>query len=639
MANDNEVKIDITIEEKEALRALTKFSQQVDKTATESKKSFGAMDVAIGSLAGNIAANLAGKALSFLSNAFSSTIAAAQRQEDAVNSLNAALKQNGTFTLGASDELQAFASELQKVTKFGDEATLEQLAFAQSMGATVAQSKEIVKAATDMSAALNMDFNAAVRNITKTLGGLKGELGESIPELGALTAAQLKAGAAIDIIAGKFAGQASAATQTFSGRVTQLDNSWGDLLENVGSFITKSPAVNASIELVGKAVMALNDVIGTKSINQELTATQKRYEDITSNVTRLKEEIKATEAEGGIFSSFKINKLTKDLAFYEEALGKVTGEMERQRLAQRAADQPAQGGDVVDLTQVRLEKQKQDQIRDIRAEADAIERQRQEQLKMAVIGNYENDATFRLDQFNLEKEEKLLRDQEKLTLEADTKQKLADIDADFKQKQLERDAKFFQDEKKAKDDADAKKMKKEEQLRKFEEQNKQMSVSLARNTANLINTIAGGQTKAGFLLSQAAAAAQVLLNDAQARSAAMAAAATAGIATGGTATPGVLTTLQSLITANTGIALGTIAAQTIQGFASGGVIGGFSGASRGGDNSLATVRTGEMVLNADQQESLFNSINSGGNGDIVVQIDGREIARAVRNQRQQGFAV
>lgn len=49
------------------------------------------------------------------------------------------------------------------------------------------------------------------------------------------------------------------------------------------------------------------------------------------------------------------------------------------------------------------------------------------------------------------------------------------------------------------------------------------------------------------------------------------------------------------------------------GFASGGVVGGFMGASRGGDNTSAAVglREGEMVLNADQQRNLFESINSG----------------------------
>lgn len=61
------------------------------------------------------------------------------------------------------------------------------------------------------------------------------------------------------------------------------------------------------------------------------------------------------------------------------------------------------------------------------------------------------------------------------------------------------------------------------------------------------------------------------------------------------------------------------------GFASGGVVGGFSGASRGRDNTSAQVglREGEMILNAQQQKTLFDTIDGGRmgggfNGDIKI---------------------
>jgi len=74
-------------------------------------------------------------------------------------------------------------------------------------------------------------------------------------------------------------------------------------------------------------------------------------------------------------------------------------------------------------------------------------------------------------------------------------------------------------------------------------------------------------------------------------------------------------------------------------FEQGGIVGQSSGASAGADNRVATIRDGEMILNASQQKSLFDMINGGGGSSapIIIQIDGRNIATAVRDQIQGGF--
>jgi len=73
-------------------------------------------------------------------------------------------------------------------------------------------------------------------------------------------------------------------------------------------------------------------------------------------------------------------------------------------------------------------------------------------------------------------------------------------------------------------------------------------------------------------------------------------------------------------------------------FEQGGFVGGANGATSGPDNRIAQVKDGEMILNASQQKNLMDIINGGGNAaPIIFQVDGREIARAVRNQVQGGF--
>jgi len=190
-------------------------------------------------------------------------IAAAARQEDAVNNLNASLRRIGEFSQGASQDLQNFASQLQSVTRFGDEAVLEQLAFAQGLGATAEQSKAVVAAAADLAGALNIDLNSATRNVARTLGGFAGELGEVIPELKNLSAEQLRAGAAIDLLGAKFRGIASAQIVTFSGSLKQLTNIFSDFLESIGSFVTGSPALIGAFRGISQVLSGV-----TASINQ-----------------------------------------------------------------------------------------------------------------------------------------------------------------------------------------------------------------------------------------------------------------------------------------------------------------------------------------------------------------------------------
>ena len=76
----------------------------------------------------------------------------------------------------------------------------------------------------------------------------------------------------------------------------------------------------------------------------------------------------------------------------------------------------------------------------------------------------------------------------------------------------------------------------------------------------------------------------------------------------------------------TGVTIAQIAAMNSQSFATGGVVGGFQGATQGPDNTVANVRRGEMVLTATQQRNMFNAIDSGNLGgtvgDINITIEG-----------------
>jgi hypothetical protein len=653
----NEVSVEITVEEKAALKALAKLSkgfQDVEKKAEKSikdidkglvilgkkmsgfsdfaKKNMEKMTGAMSVAAGTIIADLALKAFGALKNSMAEVIEASQRQEDAINALNASLRQSGEFSQNASEDMQAFASSLQKVTKFGDEAIMEQLAFAKSMGATIEQSKKIVKAATDMSAALNMDFNSAVRNITKTLGGLKGELGESIPELGKFTAEQLKAGDAIGFIADKFQGQATSATETYRGKTAQLTNAWGDLLEKVGDYVTKSPAVLSVIDKVTGAISDLNDLMREPTRSEQLDEARSNYEKITAEMSRLKKEMADIREEGGLFESFKLNDKIKEYERLRKLLPSVTGEMERLRLAEKAADQ--QEADAKD-------KDKKDPAQDARIlyekqvaiELAAIKEQQRLETEEAKLKQKEIEGTE--TEADLERLRAIEREKGVIALDAEiAKNKLKE---DGYKKDLEAD------KLQAKKKLEVAKMTAKQEVeaaKKAEEQKALIQKTAIQTTQNFL--------QAGITLAKQGSAEQKALLTADALVSTYAAANKAL-----TSPPGPPWSF-ALAASTVAMGLANVAKINKQSFATGGVVGGFNGASIGLDNTTANVRTGEMVLNPMQQRRLFEIATTGEDSGsegiamavqqmaeqpIVVQVDGIEVARAVRNAKESGFNV
>lgn len=239
----DEIKIELVADANGVIKAI----QKTEKPATESGKKIGGaikQGIKDAGIAAVVGASLASAAALAAAKIFADKVVegieAQIIQAEAVNKLNNSLATTGQFSAQASRELQNFASELQSVTRFGDEALIGQMAFAQSMGASAEQSKQIIKAATSMATALDMDLNSAVRNISKTLGGYAGELGEVIPAMKGLTKEQLQAGEGVVLLEKQFSAFAELSANTFAGRLEQLSNSYGDLKEKVGEGVVNS---------------------------------------------------------------------------------------------------------------------------------------------------------------------------------------------------------------------------------------------------------------------------------------------------------------------------------------------------------------------------------------------------------------
>lgn len=188
------------------------------------------------------------------------------KQEQVVQNLETSLRRIGEFTPQASQSIQDFASDLQSLSTVGDEVILQQIAIAQSFGATASQSQRLVAAALDVSSAQGKSLSETTRQLSKTLGGYAGELGETLPIIKEFTQEQLRAGVQIDVIAKKFEGFAADSVKTFGGAVKQTTNLLGDLLEADGEFITQSPEVTAAVLATGQSFKVLTEVIRNANI-------------------------------------------------------------------------------------------------------------------------------------------------------------------------------------------------------------------------------------------------------------------------------------------------------------------------------------------------------------------------------------
>jgi len=185
-------------------------------------------------------------------------------QEAAEQRLANAMRLTGEHTAEAEANFHAFASQLQNTTTVGDEATLQMLSVAKAMRLSNEQAKALVTASVDMAAATGKGVQEAFRQLLKTTGGMAGELAEVIPAVKELTAEELKAGKAIEVVGRQFAGFAAGEAQTFGGQLTQIGNLWGDLKEKAGAFI--ATIFNSGLgEWIKTTLVVLNDTLAEAS--------------------------------------------------------------------------------------------------------------------------------------------------------------------------------------------------------------------------------------------------------------------------------------------------------------------------------------------------------------------------------------
>lgn len=372
MANDSEVNIGTKVDESGLDKGLKSVKNKVNNAAKDMNKgakatnalktafnetggaasSFASKMGSVASSGGAVAAGITAAILA--AKKYIETLKQANEaykvQEKAESALQKAAENNPYLNRESVQHLKDYASEIQSVSNFGDEGTIDVMAQLAAAGRNESEIMKLVAAAADYAAAKHISLESAVQNLNKSYGGLAGELGELFPEVKALTAEQLKNGEAVDIIAQKYKGFAQEAAD--SG--TQAKNAFGDFMESVGKIAHPTfEALNARAKLFWETMTTqmnkFSDALETASRKWAIGGIKRAVDEGVNTInTTYSNKTTGEEKRGAIFQTKEyLEWLKQELelrgnlnAEEEAALFEVTQELKyRERVAKYEQEQ------------------------------------------------------------------------------------------------------------------------------------------------------------------------------------------------------------------------------------------------------------------------------------------------------------
>lgn len=277
------VAIKIESNTKQAVNGINAVVAQLNALQKQAKmSSFAKLGAAITGLKSSL--SLAVDAFKAASAAIKECNEAYKVQEKAEKALEQAARNNPYINGTGVRKLKEFAGELQKVTNYGDEGTIDIMAQLVSSGRDEAEVMKIVGAAADYAAATHTDLASAAKLLNATYSGAAGALGKNVAGVKDLTAEQLKNGDAIDLVAKKYKGFAEAQKDVN----VQAKNAFGDFREQIGDLfsVANKPMSDLALSFWTKMSEGMQSFVqGLRDINRRFFGIK---HDVDSAVTVVK---------------------------------------------------------------------------------------------------------------------------------------------------------------------------------------------------------------------------------------------------------------------------------------------------------------------------------------------------------------
>lgn len=578
---------------------------------------------------GNLIVNAVNSAKSAVTEFVSGSVDAYAEQETAIQKLNAALSSSSRFTSGASKDLVEFSENMQKNSRFSDDATASALGLLASMTKLDAEGlKRVTAGAADLAVRYGIDLATATDKLARGINGQTRGLkafGIQVEDTGDSAKNFEKIMADVEK---RFDGSAQKDLETYAGKMIQFKNEINESQESIGKSIIDTGIFQSAMSKAATAASLLSSTIksisdqsnnstGIEKLNHDLEVYKARLEDtIESSQTLAKSVLNNPRSQESLErDSVLLQQKIKDT----EAL--IRAEESRSRQASPSDFSPAEKENTKSDELIAAETKTQSEITAIQ-EQELIKRQEtKDQLAIididneslrsaaeieAVYANAEAQANAKYEA-KIKENELLNTEAEKnLANEKSTAEKSLAIE-DAKGKRLIATKKQVDKEEKQLGQA------KLDAFNAFSD----LGLALSKKDSVAYKAIGTAQATINTYIGASKAFAELPIAVAPFAAAAIIATGLANVAR-----------INSVTAFESGGMLGV--GSTAQGILSGG--------PSSGDKTLFRGNAGEVILNEGQQNNIANKLQNGnGVANINLYIEGRQIAYVMREQIQAGF--
>lgn len=270
-SEDVPVRLVATDDASKKIDAVIDRLEKLEKTIEKGDSSFKRIGETIaGVFGGNLVTGAFSKIQSVASGLFNTLVVdgvhAAAEAEENFNKLGVALASAGNYSEEAAQGFALFAEELQNTTKFSDDAIISAGALLESLTRLDGQGlKTATEAAVNLSAALGIDLDTAVRAVGKAANGET----TALQRLGI----QIQRGASdaqtfsntLKALDERFGGTAQAQVNTFAGATTRLANIFNNLQEATGGVVSQNPVLISVLKSLGDIFTSLEKFVKANS--------------------------------------------------------------------------------------------------------------------------------------------------------------------------------------------------------------------------------------------------------------------------------------------------------------------------------------------------------------------------------------